>query len=461
MQSANRYTRWLWLILIVGLVLRIVYALQQPTVELFYGADGGDAGWYLANGWGFFSGKPHGWIRGAPFYLSNLPTAPLYILYAGLWQQFLPDELVVQAMLLTQSFLSIATAYLAYRITFSICGDERAGLLSAGLLAFHPAFIIESGTVATETLYIFFVTAGLWLLIEWIIPQKQGKWSITVWLMLAGTAFGLATLTRAVLLVFPLGLLLHFLLVGGREKVGLWFRRGIILLVVYGAVVLTWTVYNLGMWGTFVIGSNQFMPALWRGAVSVDGTPQENDALLLENADDVRPEGCDVDCKYQHSTETYVEQISESIGGNIAGFIAHRVKELANAYLQPHGTTPLGGISVRDGALDWLRDDRSVGGLVTLLQTEGFFIKLVVWLFHYGGLFLGLMGIWLSRKQWRLTLPLIGFIAYTTLLHLVLLALPRYIFPTEVPFLIMASVAIITIYDKLRHRTPQIVEETA
>ena len=78
-------------------------------------------------------------------------------------------------------------------------------------------------------------------------------------------------------------------MIGWQDERGLWLRRGVLLLVVYGAVISTWTIYNLGMWGNFVIGSNQLMPALWRGAVQTDGTPKQNDALLLENPDDVRP----------------------------------------------------------------------------------------------------------------------------------------------------------------------------
>jgi len=173
---------------------------------------------------------------------------------------------------------------------------------------------------------------------------------------------------------------------------------------------------------------------------------------LLENPDDVHPKGCEIDCKYQISTDTYIEQINESISGNIAGFIGRRFKELAGSYLQPHGTTPLGSVGVRNAFMRWLRSDRSVSGFFALLASENFFIKLVIWVFHFGGIFLGLIGMWLTRKQWRLTVPLIGFIAYTTLVHLVLLALPRYIFPTEVPFLIFASIAVIHMASALRRR---------
>ena len=454
MQVDSRYTRWLWFILFLGFILRIAYALSLPTAGLFEGADGGDTAWYLANGWGFFSGQPHGWIRNMPFYLSELPTAPFYILYAGLFQQFLPDDAVVMAMRLSQCVIGILTAYLGYRIGWRITDDKRVGLVASALIALHPAFIIEPANIATETFYIFFLTMGFWLYIEYLVAtpktELNNRFSPTIWIILVGIAFGLGTLTRAVLLLFPLGIFLHMLMLGWRNNLGLWFRRGILLLIVYSAVVLTWTFYNWGMWGTVIIGSNQLMPAIWRGAVENDGTPAQNDALLIDNPDDVHPDGCEVDCKYQHSTETYVEQITETIGGNIGGFIIHRFTELTKSYLQPHGTTPLGSVSIRDELVDEVKDDRSLSDFIAVLQTEGFVIKLLVWGFHYLGIIFGLIGMWITRKSWRLTLPLIGFVVYTTLIHFVLLALPRYIFPVEVPLLIFAAVTLVTISNKFR-----------
>ncbi len=450
MQINDRYTRWLWIILIVGFGLRIAYAMTQPTVELFSGVDGGDSSWYLANGWGFFSGKEHGWIRNVPFYLSELPTAPFYILYAGIFQTVLAEHETVVVMRLIQSILGVATAYLAYRIPTVVRDDARAGLFASIFIALNPAFVIEASNIATETFYIFFLTLGLWLYIEYVVKASiLGKHNVMIFVVLTALALGMGTLTRAVLLLFPVGIFIHMVMLGFAGNMWLWLRRGIVLLVVYTMLASTWTVYNWGMWDRVVIGSTQLMPALWRGAVENDGTPQENDALLIENPEDVRPEGCEVDCKYQTDTETYIEQINESIGGSIGVFVSRRINELTSSYLQPHGTTSLGDVSVREGVLSWIQNERSVSGLVSLMQIEGFALKLLVWLFHYSSIVFGIIGMWLSRKRWRLTLPLIGFIAYTTLIHFVLLALPRYIFPVEVPFAILASFTIVAILDRL------------
>ena len=100
------------------------------------------------------------------------------------------------------------------------------------------------------------------------------------------------------------------------------------------------------------------------------------------------------------------------------------------AYLQPHGTTWFSGESLRVLLLDWLRDDRSLSGLRTLIEGDAFFPKLALYLYHYGVLIFGVLGAWVTRRRWRLTLPLVGFAAYVVLAHLVLYALPRYLFPT-------------------------------
>ena len=459
MQAKNSYTRWLWFILISGLILRIGYAMAQPTVYLFYGGSGGDSAFYLAHGWGFFSGQEHGYIRNTAFYLSAMPTPPFYILYAGIFQQFLPEHETIVMMRLVQCVIGTATAWLAYRLGRVITGGARAAVVAAAFAAFHPALIIEPVNIATETFYIFFLTLGLWLYVEYAVhadeAQSLHRLSPGLAIALSGMAFGLATLTRAVFVLFPLVIAVHMVMVGYRSRMEIWLGRSLLLLLVYAAVTSTWTVYSLGMWGRFIIVSDQFMPALWRGAVSDDGSPAVNDALLLENVDAVRPEGCEAACQsYHHTTETYVQKIGESILGDLGGFFRLRFEELTASILQPYGTTPLGNISIRDATGDWLHHDRTVGGFLQLTQIEGFAVKLLTWIFHYAAIILGLAGMWLSRQSWRLTLPLIGFVFYTVLIHFFLLALPRYLFPIEVPLLILAAAAVAKLSESRQRSSP-------
>ncbi len=452
--------RWLWLILFIGLLLRLLHASDLPTVLLFRHGGGGDSGWYLANGAGFFSGKEHGYIRGIAYYISNLPTPPFYIIFAGIFQTFLPKHESVVLIRIVQCFVSVGTAYLAFRIVLTVVTDLRAGLMAAALVALHPAFIVESNTIATETFYIFFIAMGLWLYIEYVVPRdsigRRQTLSINLALVLVALAFAMATLTRAVAALFPLGLVAHMLLLNlydgrydGRFR---WFSKSLLLLLVYGALLSTWTIHNLLLWNRFVILSDQLMPAIWRAAVTNDGSPTENDELLLQEARTSIDEDCQIDCKFQHETDAYLKQIQASISQDGVGYVLRRLGELGESIIQPHGTVSFGSASIREAAMNWLQNDRSANGLIQLTRIEGFAVKLVIWILHFFAIVFGLAGVCLMRKSWRHTAPLAGFLAYTTLIHFIVLDAPRYLFPNEIIWIIFASMSLSIMAARLSRR---------
>lgn len=449
-----RADRLLALILLLGFTLRCAYAFSLPTVSEFT-RGGGDGSWYLANGYGFFSGQTHGWVNGMAFYNGTLPSPPLYVIFAGLAQPALPQHETIIFMRLLQCLAGAATIWLSARLALVLTKDRRAMLLAAGLMALHPAMIMEPANIATETLYIFFVALGIWLYMEYFVAAHlQGRshrlpprWA----LVLAALALGLATLTRGVSALFPLVLALHMLLLGRRRLLGDWRRVCLLFLLVYSALVSTWTLHNLALWDRLVIVSDQLLGTLWRGAEANDGSPQQNDALLLEGVE-LPEDDCEVDCKYQHPPELFLRKIGEIVGSDPAGFVALRASELGYAIVQPHGTTELGGTSVWGTARQWLADDRTMGGLLDILRVEGFVSKLLVWFFHDIALAFGALGMWRWRRRWRMALPLASFPLYTIAAHLALLALPRYIFPIEFALLVFASAVIVQLYDHWTER---------
>ncbi len=451
MRAAGHYSRWLWLILLVGLLLRLGYALDQPTLNAPR-YEGGDSNWYLSVGWGFFSGQEHGKIRGITFYNSVIPTPPLYILFAGIIQQALPAHETIIAIRLIQCLAAAATVYLVFRLATLISGDRRAGILGAAIASIHPALVIEPANIASETLYIFFLALGFWLYLEYFAAAAGWEFSNrlgpSLALALTALAFGLATLTRAVSLLFPVGIVLHMKLLQHRGYIRGWRRSGFVLLAVYIAIAATWTIHNAVLWNRFVIVSDQFMPALWRAAETEDGSPQQNDALLLEGADAVTLDDCEVDCKYQHGTEIYAQQIGSLFGADPGGYFLRQINELLYSLVQPHGTTSLGDVSIREAAQTWLTKDRSFDGLLYVLQIEGFVVKLAFWIFHLGGIALGLLGMLWSRARRPLSLPLIGFVLYTIIAHFFLLALPRYLFPLEIIWLTFGGIAAAELIDR-------------
>jgi 4-amino-4-deoxy-L-arabinose transferase-like glycosyltransferase len=441
MRPRNR----LGIILLVALALRLVVGLAEDH-RLGYENGGGDITWLLANGYALAAGRDEVRLpdfgvdvypEGYAVRLRNLPTPPLYLLFIGTPQTLLPREAAIIAIRIVQSLLSAATCYLAYRLGQTLTEDPRVGLVAAGALAISPAFILESAQIATETLYIFFIALALTIYLERHSTRSTA---------LVGLLLGLATLTRAAALLFPLGLLLHLLMTDGPRR-GL--RRAVPLLLVYTLTVGSWTVYNLARWDRFVIAGEGFAAFLYLGATEAGWQgPDATDAALADDTDPIPAEPED-------QQDVYLDNAQQLIGENMAAYVQQRVAQLAAAFLQPHGTLHFSGESLRDLVSNWLREDRSLTGLVRLAQADAFWPKLALYGFHYAALVFGIVGLWLTRHRWRQSLPLAGFILYTTLIHLVLFVLPRYIFPTEVFWWVFAAATLVAIYQRFRHPSAQ------
>ncbi|MDQ7024998.1 MAG: glycosyltransferase family 39 protein [Anaerolineae bacterium] len=410
-------------ILLAGLVLRLIFALSASVEYAELG--GGDIRWYLANGVALLSGQRTGISMGLPFDVSVLPTAPLYLIFVGVFLRLLSFETALVVIRFIQVGLSVATCYYAYDIVQRLAHDKRAGWLAAAILAFAPAFVLEPSNVVTESSYIFYIIGGIWAFVR-AEDDAAMNWR---WLLLSSVLLALATLTRAVSLLFPVGLAGLLWLSQFRQNWKQGFLAAVMFLGVYASVASTWTIYNALVYDRFVIGSAQLMPSIWRGAVENDITPQASDESLGE--------------------ATYSEQTTEVIASAPIAYVKRRTRELLASYLQPHGTIGLGAESLKAMLQTWIQDDFSLTGLWRLVNGDGFFPKLLIYIWHFTGLILGLVGMWLTRTRWQISLALVGFILYTTLLHLVIFALPRYIFPAMICYWMFAAIALIRIWDWL------------
>ncbi|MEO8392564.1 MAG: phospholipid carrier-dependent glycosyltransferase [Chloroflexota bacterium] len=430
--------RPLLLILIVALALRLIFALAlDPNAP--YADRKNDAGWYLGNGYTLITGQNPADMLNE---VSNLASPPLYFIVIGLPQAILSPAAAVMVVRVLQAVLSTATVYFAYKLGVLLTKREGAGLIAAGVLAISPVFIVESAQILTETLYIFLIVGGVWLYSEYLSVGAGLRPALTLtpnaplqnprpiaWLLLAAILFGLAALTRAVLLGFPFLLVIHLFLLRGRGWRKAW-KPAALFLLVFALTVSTWTVYSVARWNRFVIAGEGLPSFFYLGVTGWTSAQQ-------------------IDQSLQATGGSYVEGAQAAISSDPLGWAKHRVSELANAYLQPHGTTFYPGASLKDQALKWLDTDRSLNGLIALTQANAFWSKLALYALHYAALIGGLAGIWLYRRQWPIALPLIGFIIYVTLVHLVLLALPRYIFPTEVFWWIFAAAALDRLFARL------------
>jgi len=429
---SNSTRRVLIALLIVGLALRLAYGLGLNH-RAPYADYGGDASWYLDTGYRFIAGE-------VPVVV---PSGPVYLLFTGFWQRVLgqgqPEA--VAAIRITQALLSTAMIYFVYLMARQLSGDARAGLIAAAILTVSPVFVLEPGQIATETLYLALVMGGLVLFLAIVARQRAGG-PVPAW-ALAGTGavFGVATLTRAVFLLYPVALAIFLGLIGRRRAV----RHAAILLAVYAGVVLSYTAYNLIRFNELVIGAQGITSFVYMGARGWSG-PEGMDEQILEDA----PEHAEVDPNLNDRNPALVEGTLRAIAEDPLGYVWRRVSELGGAYLQPHGTVRYPGESIKDLAEGWLTEDRSLDGLVRIVRGDSFWPKLALYVFHGIALIFGAVGIWLTRDRWPLMLPLAGFIVYLTLVHLVLMATPRYLFPLEPIFVAFAACALWTFWQRWR-----------
>ena len=448
--------RLLFVILIAALILRLAYALAQDPLRP-YENTGGDTRWYLANAYALVTDAPSQTVvNGIPTEISSLEQPPVFFILTGLPQVWFDPAGATTAIRVLQVLMSTATCFFAYKMAWLLLSPhpqplslrEReesdnlralgrraniAGLIAAAALAFSPAFFMEAADIKTETIFIFFVAAGIWLYLEAIMREER---RITL-LILAGIMLGLATLTRAVFLLFPLALVVYLVMVRGG------WRRAVLLLVVYVLVVSTWTVYNLAHWNRFVVAGEGLFAFLYVGATGWDD-PEIVDQRLLGTLP--TPEATEEATPPQPD---FAQAASDAITSDIPGYVRRRVGELAGAYLQPHGTLFFPGESLRELTANWLRDNRSISGLIALTQGNSFWQKLTLYVLHYTALTFGLISMWRTRRNWHIALPMIGYILYITLIHVFLYALPRYIFPTMVFWWVFAAAGIVGLSKKV------------
>ncbi len=425
----------------MALALRLAHVLPLDHAQI-YADKGGDSWWYLKYGFDLVRGQEP----------AVLPAGPIYLVFVGIPQLIFSPATTVLFLRILQALMSTTTCYFVYRLAWALSRDVRAGLIAAAVLAISPAFIIESGQILTETLFIFLLSGGLWLYVATIdrhssrIPIKSHLYGL---IGLVGLIFGIATLTRAVLLAFPLGLVIHLLMIYGWRR-GL--QLGFTLLVFFAVTLSPWTIYNRVKWGQTVIAAQGFAALLFIGANESgwQGPQQTDNALQQSSSSDV-PLSTDP----AEQQQVYAETATNSILNDIPGWLKSRVDQLSNAILQPHGTVFFAGESLKDMASRWLNTDRSLSGFLRLTQGDNFWPKLALYIFHDLGMLAGIIGIWLARRNWRLALPLVGLIAYFLLAHFILYVIPRYLFPLDMLWWVFGSITLSALSRRLPQRTTQ------
>jgi 4-amino-4-deoxy-L-arabinose transferase-like glycosyltransferase len=431
--NRRRDAVWLSGLVVVGLVLRLVFVLFVDTRPKF---SGGDGGFYLtvaqniANGYGFVYGqlatyKTEPVLTSGPLYPAYLSA--FYVLFGGFETHpihdppipFLRSDPWILAARLGQAVLGALTIAAVYLLARRLWG-ARGGLLAAGVMAFDPRFIVETGAVYTETLFTCLLMAGLAL---YVIAHQRAS---TRWYVLAWAVLGLAVLARPIALVIVPALALHLWLTHRPARA---LRESLVLAGMVALVLVPWVTWHYLRYGDFSILGSSPASHFWLGVIH-NGQWEGLDAyvddwLAMAGGDPNNP--------------PYLRAALAVIAQNPIRFLQLLALKLARAYLQPAGTVFFAGPSLKSTLVEFVAGR---AGLAVLVGDVTFWPKLAMYVFHFGTIALGLAAMWRTRNRWRETLPLALAIAVVSATYMLLTLIPRYLFPIMPLFTVFAAEAL-------------------
>ncbi len=159
--------------------------------------------------------------------------------------------------------LYIGVLYLSYAVAKRLFSSEMCGRLALGLLAFYPNHIAYSSLVATETLFLFLLLLGVFLLMRSRAKGVMG--------LLSGVVFGLAVLVKTYALLVPLVILASWIMLGRRRSLPS-LKNAAILYLALGLTVSPWVIRNYKVFGGFMLSNNDGLNLLYGNNPYATGT---------------------------------------------------------------------------------------------------------------------------------------------------------------------------------------------
>jgi len=221
--------------------------------------------------------------RSMPYVFTTIRDKLYPVTLAGIYYIFGTSHIVVFAF---QALLSTITGFLIYRLARNLFG-MRIGLLSVTLFMIYLPSIAYAGMLLTETMYVFLIVLGTWLLFE-----GDRKRNLTF--VLAGMVFGLATLTRTEGVMYA-ALLVAFMIWRSKDR-GTLAKHAVLLFCVLGLILLPVVYWNYTSTGRIMLrdpavfltvlrlatGQHDFSDPLYGAIAFNPGGPMESERTDIE-----------------------------------------------------------------------------------------------------------------------------------------------------------------------------------
>lgn len=349
--------------------------------------------------------------------------APLYpLVIGGVYKLFGTHE---RAVMTLQCLFFAATCALVYSIGKKLF-NERTGLLAALACALHPMLLRYVASLHLESQLTFLFTLVLWLMVRfWHKPTVVNG-------ALIGVAAGLASLTKAVALPYPILFAAGVTLAvrSSRQRgqaVQLPWPGLLVMLVATGATILPWTIRNYQVTGHVVPISSGTSDAFLRGFIF-----SRTEFITLE-----KPPYTDA----ENESNAYFRSLAAAEGTEWQRD-DYETDQILNAEAKRR---------VLDEPLGVVR--KSVVGVFTFwYQMTSLKNSLLALVTALGGWFLAVLGWRRARREdrpaWLLFLP----IMYLNAMLALLLALGRYSVPILPALMIMAAYGL----DSLLRQPPRL-----
>jgi 4-amino-4-deoxy-L-arabinose transferase-like glycosyltransferase len=182
--TSTRAFVWLF---VVALFVRALYAVAFYALVGFDGLKGPDSHGYVVLGRDFAAAVAAGKVSGWAWLGPDLSLMPLVTWALALSSIFAGDYAPL-AYVLFQGVFDAGTCLFIAGIARLVA--PRGALLAGYAAAFTPTFVVMSGLVYTDTLFVFFATASLYAALRWLASPSLG------WALLLGAALGFAALVR-------------------------------------------------------------------------------------------------------------------------------------------------------------------------------------------------------------------------------------------------------------------------